>query len=185
MEKPKSANCVPKVEAAARPAVDCCILPPHPTLPENSRGCLGRGWCPPGLSPGLWWGRPAPRLTSPEDFWVWTGAGPVAPSDCPSSPPPSPSPPSNTSGSGRTGNGFFFSCPPGSSCPPGRRTWRSSAPSSWRIPCSPRRCGRHSAGRQHCPHTRHRAATGTGAEIKALNYSWRSARAATTARDAV
>ena len=118
-------------------------------------------WTPRVPAPG-WWSAPragqAPRPPAHSSSpGAWLEVDPSDPWENPSWPPPWPSRPRDTSGTCRTGSGSASACPRGSSCPPGRRTWRSSEPFSWRSPCSPRRFSPRSADTRRGSRTRRRA----------------------------
>lgn len=92
--------------------------------------------------------------------------------------PPWPCRPSGTFGTGRTDSDFADVCPPGKPSQPSTRTWSPSARSSWRSPCSPRRCARHNAGRPRCRRTRRKAGSGSEARVRRFramaNWRWNS-----------
>ena len=125
----------------------------------------------------MWWAplaAPAPRppghSSSPGALWEDDLSGPW---ESQSGQPPWPSRRRDTSGTCRTGSGSSSACPRGSSCPPDRRTWRSSEQFSWRSPCSPRRSSRRSAGTRRCPRTRRTAARVSASDDDAeiIDYS--------------
>ena len=120
-------------------------------LHGNNPGYSCPARCPrvPWLKP--WWDWWAARAASPEGSSASRAAGLGGLWGCPSSRPLWPCPQPSIFGIGKTGSDFDAACPPGSSCPPGRRISHFSAQSAWRSLCSLRRCGPRSAGRPRCP----------------------------------
>ena len=143
-------------------------------LPLCSPSWRCQGWCPRGPAPAQWSETRGARVRGPGGSWAWREDDLSAPWDCPSWPPPWSCRRPGTSGTCRTGSGSSSACPRGSSCPPDTRTWRSSAPSSWRTPCSPRRSAPRSAGTRRGPRTRRTPAR----RRRRRSQSWPRPRAA-------